>query len=148
MRDLRLGIALIVILGMNAAAYAQKKPVSTTDAPAAVGPYSQAIEAGNMLFVSGQIPIDPKTKQLNPDAGIEEQTRQVLENLKAVLAADGMSMANVVSTTVFMKDLNDFGKMNRVYATYFSEAPPARATVEAARLPKDVRLEIAAIAMK
>lgn len=125
-----------------------KQAVSTPDAPEAIGPYSQAIRAGNMLFLSGQLPIDPKTKQLLAEGTIEEQTARVIENLQAVLAANGMTLADVVSTQVFMKDLNDFAKMNAVYATYFKENPPARATVEAARLPRDVKIEIAAIAVK
>lgn len=148
MRKVMSAVVLVVVLGMNVVAHAQRKAVNTPDAPEGVGPYSQAIQSGNMLFLSGQIPIDPKTKQIKADATIEDQTSRVLDNLKAVLAANGMNMGNVVSTTVFMKDLNDFGKMNTVYATYFKEAPPARATVEVARLPKDVRIEIAAIAMK
>jgi 2-iminobutanoate/2-iminopropanoate deaminase len=125
-----------------------KQVISTPNAPEAIGPYSQAIRAGNMVFLAGQIAIDPKTKQLMKDASIEEQTRLVLDNLKAVLEADGLAMDNVVSTTVFMKDLNEFGKMNEVYGTYFKKAPPARATVEVARLPRDVKVEIAAIAVR
>jgi 2-iminobutanoate/2-iminopropanoate deaminase len=125
-----------------------KHVISTPNAPAAIGPYSQAIRAGNMVFLAGQIAIDPKTQQLMKDAGIEDQTRLVLENLKAVLEADGLSMDHVVSTSVFMKDLNEFPKMNEVYATYFKTAPPARATVEVARLPRDVKVEIAAIAVR
>ena len=109
------------------------------------------------MFLAGQIAIDPKTKQLMKDAGIEDQTRLVLENLKAVLEADGLTMDHVVSTSVFLKDLNEFGKMNEVYATYFSSPAtvPAtdvpqlyRATVEVARLPRDVKVEIAAIAVR
>jgi 2-iminobutanoate/2-iminopropanoate deaminase len=125
-----------------------KQVVATKGAPEAIGPYSQAIRHGPILFLSGQIPIDPKTNQLMKDASIEDQTRLVLDNLKAVLEANGMTMANVVSTSVFMKDLNDFSKMNGVYATYFKEAPPARATVEVARLPRDVKVEISAIAVR
>lgn len=127
---------------------ASKTVVASNAAPEAIGPYSQAIRHGPMLFLSGQIPIDPKTKQLMKDASIEDQTRLVLDNLKAVLDANGMSMADVVSTSVFMKDLNEFGRMNAVYATYFKEAPPARATVEVARLPRDVKVEISAIAVR
>lgn len=121
--------------------------VQTADAPAAIGPYSQAVKAGRMLFVSGQLPIDPATKQFVPGA-ITEQTRQVLENCKAVLAASGMTPANVVSSTVYLKNLNDFAKMNEVYASYFAADPPARATVEVARLPKDALVEISMIAVK
>lgn len=125
-----------------------KRVVSTPDAPEAIGPYSQAIRAGNTLYLSGQIPIDPKTKQLMATADIEAQTRLVLDNLQAVLKADGMDMSHVVSTTVFLKDLNNFAKMNAIYATYFKSNPPARATVEVARLPRDVQVEISAIAVK
>jgi 2-iminobutanoate/2-iminopropanoate deaminase len=132
----------------QSAGSAVKQVISTPNAPEAIGPYSQAIRAGNMVFLAGQIPIDPKTKQLMKEGSIEDQTRLVLENLKAVLEADGLSMDSIVSTTVFMKDLNEFGKMNEVYATYFKTAPPARATVEVARLPRDVKVEIAAIAMR
>lgn len=121
--------------------------IATDNAPKAIGPYSQAIRSGPMLFLAGQIPIDPKTNQLVVGT-IEEETTLVLNNLKAVLEASGMTMANVVSTSVFMKDLNDFPKMNTVYGTYFKEAPPARATVEVARLPRDVKVEISAIAVK
>jgi 2-iminobutanoate/2-iminopropanoate deaminase len=101
-----------------------------------------------MVFLAGQIAIDPKTNQLNKDAGIEEQTRLTLDNLKAVLEADGLTMDHVVSTSVFLKDLNDFGKMNDVYATYFKAVPPARATVEVARLPRDAKVEIVGIAVR
>ena len=125
-----------------------KEVIHTSSAPGVVGPYSQAIRAGNLVFLAGQIAIDPKTKQLMKDASIEDQTRLVLENLKAVLEADGLTMEHVVSTSVFLKDLNEFGKMNEVYATYFKNAPPARATVEVARLPRDVKVEIAAIAVR
>jgi 2-iminobutanoate/2-iminopropanoate deaminase len=106
-----------------------------------VGPYSQAIRAGGMVFLAGQIPIDPKTGQTNTGT-IEEQTAQVFENLKAVLAAAGMTLDNVVSTTVYVKGLNDFAKLNAVYATYFKDKPPARATVQVQRLPKDAAVEI------
>lgn len=124
-----------------------KEVISTKDAPGAIGPYSQAIKVGNTLYLSGQIPIDPKTGQLNTGS-IEEQTRQVLENLKAVLAANGMDMSHVVSTTVFLKDLNDFSSMNKMYGNYLNDKPPARATVQVARLPRDVAVEISAIAVK
>lgn len=127
---------------------APKQVISTPNAPEAIGPYSQGIRAGNMVFLAGQIAIDPRTKQLMKDASIEDQTRLVLENLKAVLEADGLTLDHVVSTTVFLKDLNEFAKMNQVYGTYFKTAPPARATVEVARLPRDVKVEIAAIAVR
>lgn len=124
----------------------EKKVISSPNAPEAIGPYSQAIRAGKTVYLAGQIAIDPKTKQV-VNGTIEEQTKLVLENLKAVLAADGLTMDNVVSTSVFLKDLNEFGKMNEVYGTYFKTAPPARATVEVARLPRDVKVEISAIAV-
>jgi 2-iminobutanoate/2-iminopropanoate deaminase len=126
----------------------QKQIVTTKKAPEAIGPYSQAVKFGNLLFLAGQIAIDPKTNQLMKDASIEDQTRLVLNNLKAVLEENGMTMDNALSTTVFLKDLNDFAKMNAVYAEFFKSAPPARATVEVARLPRDVKVEIAMIAGK
>lgn len=122
-----------------------KKIISTDRAPKAIGPYAQAVIANGFAFVSGQIPLDPETNQLI-QGEIAEQTVRVLENLKAVLDACGSSMDQVVKTTVFLKDMNDFPKMNEVYGRYFPENPPARATVEAARLPRDVRVEIECIA--
>ena len=124
-----------------------KQAISSPDAPEAIGPYSQAIKSGKTVYLSGQIAIDPKTKQLPPNASIEDQTRLVLENLKAVLAADGLTMDSIVSATVFMTDLTDFAKMNEVYATYFKNTPPARATVEVAHLPRGAKVEISAIAV-
>lgn len=124
-----------------------KKVLLTPDAPKPIGPYSQAIQVGNTVYLSGQVATDPKTNQLMAGASIEDQTRRVLENLKAVLAAGGLTMDNIVSTTVFLKDMNDFGKMNEAYATFFKAAPPARATVEVARLPRDMKVEISAIAV-
>jgi 2-iminobutanoate/2-iminopropanoate deaminase len=141
-------VAVGCTLGIANAQDAGKTVIASPNAPAPVGPYSQAIKVGKTLYLSGQIAIDPKTKQLMADASIEDQTRRVLENLKAVLAADGMTLDNVVSTTVFVKDMNDFGKMNEVYAAFFASAPPARATVEVARLPKDAKIEISAIASR
>ncbi len=125
-----------------------RRVISTSDAPEAIGPYSQAIRAGKTVYLSGQIAIDPKTKQVLANADIETQTKLVLDNLQAVLKADGMDMGHVVSTTVFLKDLNNFATMNAVYARYFKTNPPARATVEVARLPRDVQVEISAIAVK
>ena len=140
--------ALLLAIGMaGCASSPTKEAVSTKDAPAAIGPYSQALKAGNLLFLSGQISIDPKTNQMNAGS-IEEQTKQALENLDAVLRASGMTMDNVVNTTVFLKDVNDFAKMNAVYGTYFKDKPPARATVQVARLPRDALIEISAIAIK
>lgn len=144
----RVSLALLLSGGLAACTTVPTKTVvSSPNAPEAIGPYSQAIKHGNVLYLAGQIPIDPATKQLNTGS-IEEQTRLVLENLKAVLAANGMTMDDVVSTSVFMKDLNEFSRMNAVYGTYFKDKPPARATVEVARLPRDVAIEISAIAAK
>lgn len=123
-----------------------KEIISTTNAPGAIGPYSQAVKAGNMIFCSGQIPINPKTGEFVSD-DISEQTEQVFKNLIAVLDAAGADLNNVVKTTVFLADMNDFVAMNEVYAKYFSENKPARATVQAARLPKDARVEIELIAV-
>ncbi len=121
--------------------------VSTEKAPAAIGPYSQAVAAGPYLFCSGQIPLDPATGRLVP-GGIEGQTRQVLDNLSAVLAAGGSCLEDVVKTTVFLSDLSDFAAMNGVYAAYFPAAPPARSTVQVAALPKGAAVEIEAIAVR
>ncbi len=151
MTAVRLALATAALVATGGTALAQSTPrevVSTREAPEAIGPYSQAIRAGNTLYLAGQIAIDPATNRLIEDASIEAQTRRVLDNLKAVLAAAGMGMEHVVSTTVFMTDLGEFGRMNEVYATYFRTAPPARATVQAARLPRDVKVEIAAIAVR
>jgi 2-iminobutanoate/2-iminopropanoate deaminase len=123
-----------------------KAPISSSGAPAAIGPYSPAVKAGPFLFVSGQIPIDPATgAMVGPDVGA--QTRRVCENLGALLAAAGLSLADVVRTTVFLADMNDFAAMNAVYAEFFAAPCPARSTVEVARLPKDARVEIDAIAL-
>ena len=122
-----------------------KQAVSSPDAPKAIGPYSQAVRAGQLLFVSGQVPLDPVTGQI-VDGDISAQTRRVFANLAAVLAAGGRSFADVVRTTVFLADMNDFATVNEVYGQYFSEPYPARATVQVARLPKDARLEIDVIA--
>lgn len=124
-----------------------RKIVRTDKAPAPVGPYSQAVWAGDMLFLSGQIAIDPSTNEL-VTAGVEAEARQCLENLKAVLASEGLGMANVVKVGIFLKDMNDFARVNEVYGGYFVEEPPARACVEVARLPKDVSVEIEAIACR
>ena len=123
-----------------------KDSIQTEHAPQAIGPYSQAIKAGGFLFASGQIPIDPQTGQFVA-GGIAEQTEQVLKNLSAVLQAGGSSLDRVVKTTVFLADMNEFTTMNEVYGKYFAESPPARATVQAARLPRDARVEIEAIAV-
>ncbi len=123
-----------------------KEVVSTDNAPGAIGPYSQAIKAGGLVFCSGQIPIDPATGEFVSDL-VSEQTEQVLKNLGEVLKAAGTSLANVVKTTVFLADMGDFAEMNEVYGRYFNENKPARATVQAARLPKDARVEIDCIAL-
>ena len=120
--------------------------VKTESAPAAIGPYSQAVRAGGFVFASGQIPTDPKTGQF-VEGGISEQTEQVMRNLAAVLEAAGTGLDRVVKTTVFLADMNDFAAMNEVYGSYFAENPPARATVQAARLPRDARVEIEVIAL-
>lgn len=122
-----------------------KSIVSTTDAPAAIGPYSQAVKIGNFVFTSGQIPINPATGQVIAGS-VEEQAKLVLNNLKAVLEAAGSGLDKVVKTTVFIKDMNDFAAVNTVYATFFAAEAPARSCVEVARLPKDVLVEIEAIA--
>jgi len=126
----------------------EKSAISTSDAPAAIGPYSQAIRTGDTLFTSGQIPIDPATGDLVP-GGIEAQTTRVCENLQAVLAAAGLTFAHVVKTTVFLKTMADFAAMNAIYAQYFAPPgtiPPARSTVQVAALPKDALVEIECIA--
>lgn len=120
------------------------KPIHTEQAPAAIGPYSQAIRVGNFLYTSGQIPLKPTGELVTGD--IAEQTHQVFSNLRAILQAAGTDLNRVVKTTVFLADMNDFSKMNEVYATYFSEHRPARSCVEVSRLPKDVKIEIELIA--
>lgn len=122
-----------------------KKIVSTTEAPAAVGPYSQAVRVGPMLFTAGQIPLDPQSGQIVSE-DVTEQTRRVLENLTAILTAEGMDFTNIVKTTVFMTNLGDFQKMNDVYASFFDETPPARSTVQVTALPKGAQVEIECIA--
>lgn len=121
------------------------KAISTSDAPAAIGPYSQAIRSGDLLFLSGQVPIDPKTGEL-VTGDISVQTERVLDNLAAVLAAGGATFADVVKTTIYLTDLGDFQAVNQTYAKRFSDAPPARATVQVSALPKGARVEIDAIA--
>src|SRR5690242_4721260 len=123
-----------------------KDIIASEKAPKAVGPYSQAVRVGNLLFLSGQIPLDPASGQL-VEGGIQHQTERVLENLGAVLEAAGLTFENVVKTTVYLKNLADFVHMNETYAKYFPSTPPARATVEVARLPRDVSVEIDAIAV-
>lgn len=122
-----------------------KEIIATEKAPAAIGPYSQAVKVGNLLFTSGMIPIDPTTNTL-VEGGIEVQAVRALENVKALLEASGTSLDKVVKTVVFIKDMNDFAKVNEIYAKYFTENFPARSCVEVARLPKDVLIEMEAIA--
>jgi 2-iminobutanoate/2-iminopropanoate deaminase len=121
-----------------------KKVISTEKAPAAIGPYSQGIKAGNLVFTSGQLPINPETGVM-PET-IEDQTKQSLENVKAIIEAEGLSMGKVIKTTVFLSDMNNFAKMNDIYKDYFKEAAPSRSAVQVARLPKDALIEIEAIA--
>jgi 2-iminobutanoate/2-iminopropanoate deaminase len=124
----------------------ERSAIQTDKAPAAIGPYSQAIAANGVLYCSGQIPLDPATGQL-VEGDIELQTRRVLDNLAAVLAAGGSSFGAIVKTTIFLADMGDFAAVNKVYAERFGAAPPARSTVQAARLPRDARVEIDAIAL-
>jgi 2-iminobutanoate/2-iminopropanoate deaminase len=121
-----------------------KKRISTDKAPQAIGPYSQAIQLGQLLFVSGQIPIDPRTGNL-VQGDIELQTKQVMENLKATVAAAGMTLANALKATCFLKNMGDFARFNAIYGGYFGDTPPARETVEVARLPRDVLVEVSLI---
>jgi 2-iminobutanoate/2-iminopropanoate deaminase len=141
-------LAFLLLGGCAApAAVPAKEAIVSKDAPAAIGPYSQGIKMGNMLFLAGQVGADPRTGQLAA-GGIEAQVRQSMDNIKAVLAANGMTMDDMVSTTVFLKDLEDFSKMNAVYGSYFKDKPPARATVQVARLPRDALVEVSSIAAK
>jgi 2-iminobutanoate/2-iminopropanoate deaminase len=123
-----------------------KKVIQTEKAPKAIGPYSQAIQAGNFLFLSGQIPLDPKTGEL-VKGDIRQQTQQVLENIKGVMESQKLGMENVVKVTIFLKDIGNFNQVNEIYATYFPSSPPARSTVEVAKLPRDADIEIEAIAL-
>ncbi|MCJ7786030.1 MAG: RidA family protein [Desulfobacterales bacterium] len=124
----------------------KKKVIQTERAPKAIGPYSQAIQAGNFLFLSGQIPLDPKTGEL-VKGDIGQQTKQVLENIKGVLESQKLGMEDVVKVTIFLKDIRNFNRVNEVYATYFPPPAPARSTVEVAKLPRNAEIEIEAIAL-
>ncbi len=124
----------------------KKKVIQTDKAPKAIGPYSQAIQAGNFLFLSGQIPLDPKTGEL-VKGDIRQQTKQVLQNIKGVLESRGLGMEDVVKATIFLKDISNFSQVNEIYATYFPSSPPARSTVEVAKLPRDADIEIEVIAL-
>ena len=146
MKNKLFGLCAVVALLLTVqAAYGAGSIVATPDAPKAIGPYSQAIVHGNMAFLAGQIAIDPKTGKLSK-GGIEEQTRLVCKNIKAVLKACGMTFKDVLKSTCYLKNMDDFKKFNAVYGEYFGDHPPARGTVEVARLPKDVLVEIAVIA--
>ena len=123
----------------------KKRVIQTEKTPKAIGPYSQAIQAGNLLFLSGQIPLDPASGEL-VKGDVRQQTQRVLENLKGVLESQKLGMEDVVKVTIFMKDMGNFNQVNEVYATYFRSSPPARSTVEVARLPRDADIEIEAIA--
>lgn len=122
-----------------------KQTISTQNAPSAIGPYSQGVKVGNLVFTSGQLPLNPQSGELVPD--IEGATKQSLDNVKAILESAGSSLDKIVKTVVFLRDMNDFAAMNAVYATYFPSNPPARSAVQVARLPKDAILEIEAIAL-
>ena len=123
-----------------------KKIISTQEAPAALGPYSQAVRVGSTVYCAGQIPLDPKTGEI-VSGGIDVQTRRVLDNITAVLKAEGLTFGDIVKTTIFLMDLGDFQKMNEIYGSYFKQAPPARSTVQVAGLPKGARVEIEVIAI-
>ena len=123
-----------------------KKIISTAGAPAALGPYSQAVRVGSTVYCAGQIPLDPKTGEI-VSGGIDVQTRRVLDNITAVLNAEGLTFRHIVKTTIFLMDLGDFQKMNEIYGSYFDQEPPARSTVQVAALPKGARIEIEAIAV-
>ncbi|MEY2480980.1 MAG: 2-iminobutanoate/2-iminopropanoate deaminase [Verrucomicrobiota bacterium] len=123
-----------------------KKIISTSDAPAALGPYSQAVRVGSTIYCAGQVPLDPKSGQI-VSGGIDAQTRRVLENITAVLKAEGLTFANIVKTTIFLTDLADFQTMNEIYGSYFQQQPPARSTVQVSALPKGAKIEIEVIAV-
>ncbi len=123
-----------------------KNIIATTEAPAAIGPYSQAVRVGSTLFCAGQIPLDPKTGEI-VTGGVDAQTRQVMKNISAVLSAAGMTFGNVVKTTIFLADLGDFQTVNEIYGSHFQKQPPARSTVQVAALPKASRVEIEVIAV-
>ena len=123
-----------------------KKIISTSDAPAALGPYSQAVRVGSTIYCAGQIPLDPKSGQI-VTGGIDAQTRRVMDNITAILKAEGLNCDNVVKTTIFLVDMADFQTVNEIYGSYFKQAPPARSTVQAAALPKGARIEIETIAV-
>jgi 2-iminobutanoate/2-iminopropanoate deaminase len=139
-------VPLIVSVGFTVTIGDMKKIVSTNEAPAAIGPYSQAVRSGSFLFCSGQIPLDPKSGQI-VSGDIAAQTRRVLDNIAAVLRAEGLTFDNVVKTTIFLTNLGDFQKVNEIYGSYFKQNPPARSTVQVAGLPKSANVEIEVIAV-
>lgn len=139
-------LLFLLLAGCAARTPPQREAVLTPRAPAPVGPYSQAIRFGNLLFVSGQLAVDARTGEIKPKTSTEQQTQVVMENLKAVLDANGMSFDDTLMATVYLRDLKDFQTMNRVYAGYFHRAPPARVTVQVADLARDAKVEIALIA--
>jgi 2-iminobutanoate/2-iminopropanoate deaminase len=143
----RMILFLVIILSVYISAQSKIRIVKTYDAPEAIGPYSQAIESNGFLFLSGQIAIDPSSNQITGN-DIESQTRQIFKNIKAVLKASGNRISNVVKCTVFMIDLGDFSKMNKIYEEEFEGHRPARSTVQVARLPKDALIEIECVAVK
>lgn len=119
--------------------------ISTTNAPSAIGPYSQGVKVGNIIYTSGQIPVDPQTGELETD--IKKATKRSMENVKAILAEAGTTLDNIIKTTIFLKNMDDFAAVNEIYGSYFKENPPSRSCVEVARLPKDAVIEIEAIAI-
>ena len=123
-----------------------KKIISTSDAPQAIGPYSQGVRVGSTIYYSGQIPLDPKTGQIG-SGDIETQARRVMENIGGLLKAEGLNYDNIIKTTIFLADINDFQKVNEIYGSYFKHAPPARSTIQAGALPKGARIEIETIAV-
>ncbi|HAT72964.1 MAG TPA: reactive intermediate/imine deaminase [Elusimicrobia bacterium] len=124
-----------------------RKIISTRNAPAAIGPYSQAVEAGGLIFISGQLPVDPATGLMAPP-DIQAQTEAVIKNLEAILKAEGLTLANIIKTTVYMADLGQFARMNETYSLFFASNPPARATIEVKALPKAALVEIEAVAAR
>lgn len=143
----RVSIVLILSLIGCAGQPVDREVISTPNAPAAIAPYSQGVRVGNTLYVSGQIGVDPTTREFVP-GGIAEQTHQVVKNIQAVLEAAGFSLEDVVQSQVFLSDLNNYAAMNEVYGSYFKTAPPARAALQVARLPKDALIEIIVVAVK
>jgi len=144
---MRYFILAVLLIGCGAHHPADKEVISSENAPAAIGPYSQAIRAGNTLYLAGQIAIDPATGKMI-EGGVEDQTHRVLQNIQAVLKEAGFTIADVVQSQVFLSDLNNYGAMNGVYATYFKDNPPARAAVQVARLPLDALVEIMVTAVR